>query len=321
MMFILIALLGLLSADNETHSPGKEVQQALSVRLDDQFDYKRFARVVGTTENHLGQMVNVADVSELNSIAEDLQQGFDADKFRDQVLGFLHVNVNLARTEAELKEGVSLGTRWQRDALIRRTWSTAITTSSLSATQRKCLARAALLLAFADLFSVSPQTLQQFDDAKSMREIAQLSDDQAAAVGSILEQYGRQKKLFLEGVVDITPRLDAIIAGAPETLNQIDLKNFLDDLKRARENTLLFSDASWIFANFHWRLHCLAKARSDNVAVNLIKASADQMAEESKIAHPHASRWIRESVTIPGPEPKSSGGKIIRNPDDAKPRN
>jgi hypothetical protein len=70
-------------------------------------------------------------------------------------------------------------------------------------------------------------------------------------------------------------------------------------------------------ASLLWRAACLLRARNPGSVAEL-KTLADGLAEAAP--DPLYTRWLNEAVTVNGPEPVDTGAKVIRGPNDLKPR-
>lgn len=301
-------------------SVGSRAQRILGVPKAE-LDRRLFLAVVEQSTGGIGAKRNVAAADQVVALASSVLAGFDADNFRDAVLRPLKVDANIVRTEDAAAAGtLLLGTSQARDGLVRRLWSLAHDGAGLSAEQRASLTRAACLLALADLVSVSPGTVAQLNDRERLRDVGGLDAGQIRELTAMLRTCAEQQRGYIHALLELAPQLDGLIQSSPESIDAGQAAEFLQRLEAAWSATLDLPDATWNLSHLLWRFHCLAKVRGDAGALKEAAAAVERMTTSGATRDPHALRWLREAVTMGGPSPRSSGTKIIRNPNDTKPR-
>lgn len=203
--------------------------------------------------------------------------------------------------------GWKLGTYKTRRELVDRLWNRAVARQASDPTRARDDARAALLLAAQDAFQYAPATVAFLVDQPQFDQLTQWTPAQLAALRELIGREQAISSTTIAHLNSAADTLESLIADAGSTMDPQKMETLLGILDQLVALGADRPHIAWRVANFTWRVASLARARSDNDAMEQLKSRVAQWCTD--ISFPHFQGWLSEAINAQSPPPKTAGFK------------
>lgn len=301
-LLVCVGAAGLLRASVELEgSPSASVQQALGISAKDAGGFEALSRTCLLPRKALTDQLLV-------DLAGKIVQGLEPESVTiaigDEIrLGQLGVGENRRFGTVAARAEIT----WRMIELAR-----SLKTSKPDVASR--LVRAAMVIAVQDRVS-SHRALYELATDSELRAIGALDDTAAAVFQEVYAEIRAGAKAYTSRIITMAPLLDGIIE-APK-IDMQKAQAFVSSLSEVWETPEANLDCRLFGTKLLWRLRCLATARQDEECLKLVRATVKRLEAQSK--HPLVRGWLDRVESEPGPAPRSSGVKIITDPNQTKP--
>ena len=304
---LLILVLALASAQVAAYggdppiSPSARLQFAVAIPVRDEGGLRQFGIIARTAQKDLSD-------AQLTALAKQLVRGVEPEALTDALY-------SRAKITSPALNDREFGTAAARVQITIRLTEMAQRSAPADPETARMLLRAALLIAVHDRMG-SHRVLAQFPRDDGLRQILAGNEEMIRAVTAIADEIQISAKAYVDHIMISGPLLDEMIAGA--AIDKDKAERFLRSASALWDTPETYLSDRWRTCGLLWRFRCLAAARQDTEALKLVESTVDSLRSRSRSTL--VTTWLDQVMNEPGASPRSSGIKIITDPNQLKPK-
>jgi hypothetical protein len=241
---------------------------------------------------HVGRVIKDMSDSSVSALVDELLRGADPNSLYNIVVSNTHVDG--VKTDPDGK----IGSFRDRTKLALYLWEHAQALHLKADPAAARYAKAALLLPADEGFLFGPYNVLFIGEQKQYADVAGLSDQERAALSSLLETIRTSKDLSFP--VDVAEENDWLLMQTGTGLPVDHVKALIDKMDRWRKSVDKSLGGRYLVINQAWRLKNLAQSRKSAEAGRMVGEFVKAWREQC--TDPVTLRWIDESIVMQAPE-------------------